>query len=144
MIMPFTERRACPRFSIPGSMVSYGKIRLFGRRSDWLERSCLVIDLSRGGIRFLTRRSPSLGSKLFIELSWPDAKDTLSLLGAVRWMAEYSGDQFRYYVGVQFSPYGEGSKFNPVETLDRITDLERQFPTAQPQPPADTGTKPLP
>ncbi len=127
MILPFTEKRACPRFNIPGAMVSYGKIRLFGRRSHWLERSCLVIDLSRGGIRFLTRESPALGSKLFIELTWPEEKDSLLLLGTVRWMAEYPGDQFRCYVGVQFQPYGQGKKFNPVEILDRIIGLENHF-----------------
>lgn len=142
MIMPFTEKRACPRFSIPGAMVSYGKIKMFGRRSDWLERSCLVVDLSRGGIRFLTRRSPSLESKLFVELSWPDEKDTLSLLGTVRWMAEHAGDQFRYYVGVQFSPYGEGKKFNPVDILDRIIGLENRFSSKE--APAGAGDNPLP
>lgn len=127
MIVPITEKRACPRFSIPGGVVSYGKIGLFGRRTGWVERSCLVVDLSRGGVRFLTRESPVLRTKLFLELSWPNEKEPLTLMGTVRWMAEYSGDQFRYYAGVQFRPYARGKKFNPVEVLDRIIGLENRF-----------------
>ena len=127
MIVPFTEKRACPRFNIPGAVVSYQKIGLFGRRRGWAERSCLVEDLSRGGIRFLTRQSPALGIMLDIELTWPEDQKSLHLLGRVRWRGEYSGDQFRFYLGVQFQPYGEGRKYNSPEVLDRIIGLENHL-----------------
>jgi Tfp pilus assembly protein PilZ len=136
MIVPFTEKRACPRFVVPGAVVSYGRIRLFGRRTGWLERSCLAVDLSRGGIRFLTRESPSIGAKLFIQLTWPDEREPLDLRGTVRWMAEYPGEAFRFYVGVQFHPYGEGQKYNPVQNLDRIIGLENRH-LKQPPPARD-------
>jgi hypothetical protein len=127
MIVPFTEKRACPRFNIPGAMVSYRKVRWLFGPSGWNEQSCLVVDLSRGGIRFLTRQIPSLGVKLEIALTWPEEKNGLRLLGRVRWRSEYSGDQFRYSVGVQFQPYGEGKKHNSTEVLDRIVGLENKL-----------------
>ena len=127
MIVPFIEKRACPRFNIPGAMVSYRRIGIFRRRSGWAEQSCLVEDLSRGGIRFLTRVSPALGVKLFIELTWPEDERGIRLIGRVRWRGAYEGDQFRYYVGVQFQPYGDGGKFNSTCVLDRIIGLENRL-----------------
>ncbi len=127
MIVPFIEKRACPRFNIPGAMVKYRKIRLLGRGSGWTEQACLAEDLSRGGIRFLTRKSPAHGVKLHIELTWPEEERGLRLIGRVRWRSDYSGDEFRYYVGVQFEPYGEGKRYNPTEVLDKIIGLENRL-----------------
>ena len=134
---PLIEKRMCPRFSVPGAAVSYGKLKAFGRRTEPLELSCMVVDLSRGGIRFLTRESPSLGAKLFLELSLPGNNDPVPFTGTVRWMGEYPGEKFHYSVGVQFHPYGDGKKFNPAENLDRIIDLEDKYMAAE----ADEETK---
>jgi len=128
---PFTEKRVCPRFGVPGAAVSYGKLKAFGRRTEPLENSCMVVDLSRGGIRFLTRESPSLGTKLFLELALPGNNDPVPFTGTVRWMSEYPGEKFHYSVGVQFRPYGDGKKFNPTENLDRIIDLENMYLAAE-------------
>ena len=124
---PFTEKRVCPRFGVPGAAISYGKIKAFGRRTGLLENSCMVVDLSRGGIRFLTRESPTLGAKLFLELALPGNNDPVCFTGTVRWMGEYPGEKYHYSVGVQFHPYGDGKKFNSAENLDRIIDLENKF-----------------
>jgi Tfp pilus assembly protein PilZ len=131
MMRPFTEKRMCPRFGVPGAAVSYGKLKAFGRRTEPLEKSCIVVDLSRGGIRFLTRESPSLGTKLFLELALPGNNDPVLFTGTVRWMGEHPGEKFRYSVGVQFHPYGDRKKFNPAENLDRIIDLENMYLAAE-------------
>lgn len=132
MMSPITEKRLCPRFAVPGAMVSYGKLKAFGRRTELLETSCLVVDISRGGIRFLTRESPSLGAKLFLMLALPGNNTPVPFTGTVRWMAEYSGEKFHFSVGVQFRPYGDGKKYNPGENLDRMIDLEQKYLAAEP------------
>jgi hypothetical protein len=127
MMRPFTEKRLCPRFGIPGAAVSYGKLKAFGRRTDPLESSCLVVDLSRGGIRFLTREALSLGAKVFLELAHSGNKAPVPFTGTVRWVAEYPGEKFHYTVGVQFHPYGDSKKYNPAGNLDEIIDLEHKY-----------------
>jgi len=112
-------------------MLNYGKLKAFGRRTGLLEESCTVMDLSRGGIRFLTKESPSLGAKLFLDLSLPGNNDPVTFTGTVRWMAEYPGEKFHYSVAVQFHPYGNGKKLNPAENLDRIIDLENNYSAAE-------------
>ncbi len=123
---PSIERRACPRFSLQEATVSYRRIGLLRRKADWTERSCLVVDLSRGGVRFLTRQRPPLGSQIHIELIWPEGPEALTLTGRVRWIGKYTGDQFQHSVGVQFAPYGQGKKYNPVQALDTIIGLENK------------------
>jgi len=134
MILPITEKRACPRFGIPGALIEYGKLKAFGRQSVSLEKACPVVDLSRGGVRFLTRESPHLGAKLFIELALPGEGKPLLFHGTVRWMAEYSGDKFHYSVGIQFHPYGQGKRFNAPENLNRLSHLENKFLNAPREP----------
>jgi len=121
------ERRACPRFAIPGALIGYKKIRLFGKRSDWIEQSCQLFDLSRGGIRFLTQKPLALETKLVIELSCPEKEEPLLLIGNTIWKADYKGDGFRYFMGIQLNPYGEGKKFNPVGMLNKIVGLEKTY-----------------
>lgn len=134
MILPNTEKRACPRFGVPGALIEYGKLKAFGRQSAALEKGCPVVDLSRGGTRFLTRESPSLGSKLFIEITLPGEDKRLLFHGTVCWMAEHSGDKFHYSVGIQFHPYGQGKRFNAPENLNKLGYLENKFLNAPPEP----------
>ena len=134
MILPSKETRACPRFGVPGALIEYGKLKAFGRQSVSLEKGCPVVDLSRGGASFLTRESPSLGSKLFIELDLPGEDKPLLFHGTVRWISEYVGDKFRFSIGIQFHPYGQGKRFNAPENLDKLSYLESKFLNAPPEP----------
>ena len=126
-MVPTIERRACPRFTIPGALVRYQKSRLFGKRTEWDEQSCRLFDLSRGGVRFLSKESPPLDAKVDLELTVPEEKNPLRLAGISRWVADHQGDEFRYFVGVQFNPYGNSRKHNPLESLDQIIGLENLF-----------------
>jgi len=49
------ERRTCIRFEIPGATVSYKLKRPLLAKTSYGEEFCPTIDLSRGGLRFLSK-----------------------------------------------------------------------------------------
>src|SRR5665647_2542054 len=61
------ERRLCQRFKIPGATVSYRKEKLFSSKTKIDEEFCPVLDLSRGGIRFLTQKPLKFKSKVTLQ-----------------------------------------------------------------------------
>ena len=65
------ERRLCQRFKIPGATVSYHKGRFLSSKARIDEEFCPVLDLSRGGVRFLTQKPLKFKSKVYLQLSIP-------------------------------------------------------------------------
>ena len=128
------ERRLCQRFSIPGATVSYRKERLFASRSGTDEEFCPVLDLSRGGIRFLTQKPLKFKSKVALQLAIPGERVPIELKGRVRWSTFNAGKSYKYQAGVQFNPYGLEKNQNVPQTLNRIVALELKF--VEPEVPA--------
>jgi len=65
------ERRLCQRFKIDGATVSYRRARLFSSKAKVDEEFCPVLDLSRGGVRFLTQKPLKFKSKVSVQLAIP-------------------------------------------------------------------------
>ncbi len=134
------ERRVCQRFTIPGATVSYKKEGLFAARAKSDEEFCPVLDLSRGGVRFLTQKPLKFKSRLFIQLTVPGERVPLDIRGRVRWSTFNAGKSYKYQAGVQFSPYGLEKGHNVPQTLTRIVALETKFvDLADPVGPAEGG-----
>ncbi len=121
------ERRLCQRFKIPGATVSYRKNRLFSSKSRTEEEFCPVLDLSRGGVRFLTQKPLKFKSKICLQLSIPGERAPLDLKGRVRWSTFNAGKSYKYQAGVQFNPYGLEKDQNVPQTLTKIVALEQKF-----------------
>jgi Tfp pilus assembly protein PilZ len=121
------ERRLCQRFKIPGATVSYRIARLFMSRAGTDEEFCPVLDLSRGGIRFLTQKPLKFKSKVTIQLTVPGERVPIDLKGRVRWSTFNSGQSYKYQAGVQLNPYGLEKGQNVPQTLTRIVALESKF-----------------
>jgi len=121
------EKRLCQRFKIPGATVSYGKVAFFssGNRVD--EEFCPVLDLSRGGVRFLTQKPLKFKSKVSLRLSIPGERVSLDLKGRVRWSTFNAGKSYKYQAGVQFNPYGLEKGQNIPQALTKIVALEQKF-----------------
>jgi hypothetical protein len=128
------ERRLCQRFKIPGATVSYRKEKLFSSRAGNDEDFCPVLDLSRGGIRFLTQKPLKFKSRIRIQLSIPGERVPLDLKGRVRWSTFNAGKSYKFQAGVQFNPYGLEKGQNVPQTLTKIVGLEQRF--AEPETPA--------
>jgi hypothetical protein len=134
------ERRLCQRFRIPGATVSYRKERLFASKSRTDEDFCPVLDLSRGGVRFLTQKPLKFKSRIRIQLSVPGERVPLDLLGRVRWSTFNAGKSYKFQAGVQFSPYGLERGQNVPQTLTKLVALEMRFvEPANPVGPAEGG-----
>jgi Tfp pilus assembly protein PilZ len=128
------ERRLRQRFKIPGATVSYRKKRLFSSKSRTEEEFCPVLDLSRGGVRFLTQKPLKFKSKISLQLSIPGERVPLDLKGRVRWSTFNAGKSYKYQAGVQFNPYGLEKDQNVPQTLTKIVALEQKF--VEPETPA--------
>ena len=121
------ERRICQRFKIPGATVSYHKEKLLSSGTRIEEEFCPVLDLSRGGVRFLTQKPLKFKSKVTLQLSIPGDRIPLSLKGRVRWSTFNAGKSYKYQAGVQFSPYGLEKNQNVPQALTKIVALEQKF-----------------
>ncbi len=120
------ERRLCQRFNVPGTTTSYVKIGLFGRRKKVVEEFCPVLDMSRGGIRFLTQKLLNFKSRIEINVSVPGERGPLTLIGRVVWASFNPGKSYRYQAGIKFSPYGGDKGQNDPDFLSRIIALEQK------------------
>ncbi len=123
--MGHLERRACQRFAVPGASLNYRTHSSLPFRGDHSEKGCLVLDLSRGGVRFLAMDRLRRGASVRMEILIPDDAPPLSLTGRVVWSEPHPGGAWR--TGVHFSPFGEAQGPNTVKKLERIEDLEAQF-----------------
>jgi hypothetical protein len=121
------ERRICQRFKIPGATVSYRKEKVLWPKTKTDEEFCPVLDLSRGGVRFLTQKPLKFKSKVALQLSIPGERIPLNLKGRVRWSTFNAGKSYKYQAGVQFSPYGLEKNQNVPQVLTKIVALEQKF-----------------
>ena len=121
------ERRTCIRFEIPGATISYKLKRPLLSKASFEEEFCPTIDLSRGGLRFLTQEEMKNGTQIMLKISIPGERIPLELHGLVRWVAPQVGMSYKYQIGVQFSPYGEKKGQNYPGSLVKIIALEQKF-----------------
>jgi hypothetical protein len=119
------EKRGCGRFRIPGATVRTKRKKTLFRKDGYCHESSPLLDLSRGGVRFLTSAKLPLDAAVTIEMTIPGEDTPLAVLGHVRWFAPHRDPIFKYQFGVQFDPYGDKESYNPPEILDRIIALEQ-------------------
>jgi Tfp pilus assembly protein PilZ len=121
------ERRTCIRFEIPGATLSYKKDKALLPETRYGEEFCPILDISRGGLRFLTQENLKINSNVTLKISLPGERVPLVMKGQVRWAAINAGKSYKYQVGVQFNPYGEKKGQNYPGALVKIIALEQKF-----------------
>jgi len=121
------EKRTCLRFRIPGATIKYRRERRFLTRHEYIAEFCPVLDISRGGIRFLAQELLKFESLVEMKISIPGETSPLVLKGIVRWHSPNPGKSYRYQIGVQFLPYGESKNHNYPGALTKIIALEQKF-----------------
>ncbi len=113
------EKRACIRFQIPGATVSY-------QFKEHVEEFSPIVDISRGGLKFIGKKSPEINAEITLNLSIPGEIIPLALHGKVRWIS-YIEEKNQYYIGVQFNPYGEKQGENYPGNMVKIIALEQKY-----------------
>ena len=117
----FEEQRENLRFQVLGATLQYERPKLFTGTESLSEKDCPVIDMSRGGVRFLADTLLSAGMQVNLRIGMPDDSDVAVLRGQVRWAFRDRG-AYRYRIGVQFAPFGSEAGCNRPATM---TILER-------------------
>lgn len=120
------ERRTCIRFKIPGATVNYQRKSLLPR-PGFIEEFCPVLDISRGGIRFLTQKVLKPDTQVTLRISVPGERIPFSMKGVVKWSSPGEGKSYQFQVGVQFNPYGMEKDQNMPQTMVKIMALEQKF-----------------
>ena len=121
------ERRLCVRFEIPGATVSYRKTGFLSSKTEFDEEFCPVLDLSRGGLRFLCQNELKINGKIELQVSVPGEKIPLAQKGIIRWSSFAAGQSYKHQIGVQFNAYGEKKDQNYPGNLVKIIALEQKF-----------------
>ena len=118
------ERRTCARFSVFGATVTYtGEAGLLGRKITEDERRP-VINMSRGGLLFLSDQNLKSGVKLTVCLRDAEEEIICELQCKVVWTSPSFGESYPFKIAVQFAPYGSAASSNPQECLQKIKELE--------------------
>jgi hypothetical protein len=113
------EKRSCIRFQIPGATVSY-------EFKEHVEEFSALVDISRGGLKFIGKKSPEMNAEVTLNISIPGERIPLTLFGTVRWIS-YIEKTNQYFIGVQFNPYGEKEKENYPGNMVKIIALEQKY-----------------
>jgi len=113
------EKRTCIRFAIPGATVSY-------EFKDYTEEFSPLVDISRGGVKFLGKYPLEINADITLKISVPGEMIPLALHGKVRWIS-FIEEKDQCQIGVQFNPYGEKERQNYPGNLVKIISLEQKF-----------------
>ena len=121
------ERRACIRFQIPGATLSYRIKGIFGPKG-YGEEFCPIADISRGGLRFLSKTILKINKPVTMKLSIPGENLPLEVKGTIKWIGKFASGNYKCQVGVQMNPYGDETKDqNYPGILVKLIALEQKF-----------------
>ena len=113
------EKRTCIRFQIPGATVSY-------QFKEHVEEFSLLVDISRGGLKFIGKKPPEMNTEVTLNISIPGERIPLTMKGKVQWIS-YVEAKDQYFIGVQFNPYGEKQGENYPGNMVKIIALEQKY-----------------
>ena len=120
-------KRACERFVIYGAKLSFKKDGLFSLGGRFTDDCFPILDLSYGGLRFLTQKKIKIDARLTMKIYDPNDVVQVVMKGYVTWTSRNPGRSYAYQIGVQFNPYGEKKNHNHPDCLDDLVDFEKKF-----------------
>jgi len=121
------NRRAYKRIKIEGATVTYKEGRFFFSKKQYVEEFYPVVEISRGGVRFLGKKLFTISSKVSIKISLPEESSPLILRGRIRWTSLNPAMSYKYQIGIQFDPFAWKKGCNHPEVLEKIMKLEQKF-----------------
>jgi hypothetical protein len=120
------ERRSCIRFKIPGATVDYQRKTILPK-PGFIEEFCPLVDISRGGVRFLAQKPLKPETEVSVKVSIPGERIPFTMKGLVKWSASTEGKTFNYQIGVKFHPYGDKKEENLPQNMVKIMALEQKY-----------------
>ncbi len=118
------KKRSCKRFSIPGTVLYYkNKPRFFGK-GKYSDDYYPVINISRGGLSFLSNQRLKAGTSLILKIIIPEISKESEVIAVVKWISKNPEQSYRYQTGLAFNSYGNRKNQNPKEVLLLLENLE--------------------
>ncbi len=121
------EKRSCARFRIPGATIAFRRGKGLFKKSAYASEFLPMLDISRGGIRFLSQTILDLDTRVHLSVQVPGDPSALKMDGIVRWFASNPGQSYKFQLGVQFLPYGDKKDMNYPGNLVKIISYEQKF-----------------
>ncbi len=121
------DRRAYKRIKIKGATVTYKEGRFFFSKKQYVEEFYPVVEISRGGVRFLGKKLFTISSQVSLKISLPEEPSPLILRGQIRWTSLNPAMSYKYQIGIQFDPFALKKGCNHPEILEKIMKLEQKF-----------------
>ena len=118
------RKKRCVRFSVQGTVLHYKRKFAFFRIGRYTDDYFPVIDLSRGGLCFLSQTRLKANARLRFKILVPGEEKPLRIDGHVRWVLPDPGMSYAYRIGVQFAPYDIEKRGNSIESLETLKRLE--------------------
>ena len=118
------KKRSCDRFSIPGTTLCYKHKSSFFKKYAYSDDYFPVIDMSRGGAKFLCNERLQAGKSIVIKVDIPGKSQHTEILASVRWISKNPEQSYRYQTGIAFNAYGNKKNENPPEILALFESLE--------------------
>ena len=118
------KKRHCKRFSIPGTVVSFKRQTWFIQRKQLQQDIYPVVDLSKGGLKFLCDQRLKPGARIIAKIMIPGYEQLSDVMASIRWIAKNPEQSYKYQIGISFNPYGQGRKHNKEEVLAFFKSLE--------------------
>jgi len=121
------DRRVYKRIKIRGATVSYKQEKFFFSKKQYVEEQHPVVEISRGGIRFLEHKPFTTVGKISLKIFIPAENSPIILKGRVRWTSLNTTMIYKSQIGVQFNPFGKKKGHNHPEILEKIIEIEKNF-----------------
>ncbi len=118
------KKRTCDRFSIPGTTLYYKYKSSFFKKAEYSDDYFPVINMSRGGAKFLCNQRLTAGKSIVIKINIPGKEQELEILADIRWISRNPEQSYRYQTGVAFNSYGNKKNENSLEILALLESLE--------------------
>ncbi len=120
------KKRHCKRFMIPGCTLYYRNKPGLLIRTKYSEDYFPVINLSRGGVKFLCNERLKPGQDVVIKINIPGESQHPEINANIKWVSKNTEQSYRYQTGVAFNAYGNGKNENPEDTLVFLKTLEQR------------------
>ncbi len=124
---PAVKKRSCRRFVIPGTTLSYKEKKWFSFRKAYNDDYLPVLDLSRGGAKFLSHTKLIPGTDIKIRLRIPGYDKIWSILAQIRWINKNPEQSYPYQIGISFHSFGTRKNKNPIELLNFLSKIENEY-----------------
>lgn len=120
------KKRNCERFFIPGTTLYYKDKPGFFVRRQYPDNYYPVINISRGGAKFLCNERLKAGKKIIVKIDVPGMDEKPEILANVRWISKNPEQSYLYQTGIAFNPYGVKKDENPAGILVFLKSVEQR------------------